>query len=126
LNSPELKIQHDCVVYLRSLGIFCHSVPNEAGGRSKILQTQLVSAGLVAGVADLVVWWPSVSMPTPLPRVYQAYPGYIEIKTQEGSQSERQKVFQKKCIESGIEYAVVRSVEDMKDIVAMHISEDSL
>ena len=126
MNSPELKIQHDCVVYLRSLGIFCHSVPNEAGGRSKILQTQLVSAGLVAGVADLVVWWPSVSMPVPLPRVYQAYIGYIEIKTQEGGQSERQKVFQRKCIESGIEYAVVRSVEDMKDVVAMHISEDSL
>lgn len=124
MNSPELKIQHDCVMYLRSLGIFCHSVPNEAGGRSKIQQSLLVSAGLVSGVADLVVWWPLEYSSPPLPWQYPAYLGYVEFKTEEGKQSEHQKTFQKRCIQSGIEYAVIRSLEDMKDLVAMHIDID--
>ena len=122
MNSPELKLQHDCVMYLRSLGIFCHSVPNEAGGRSWIQQGQLVSAGLVSGVADLVVWWPTQPSSTPLPYLYAAYIGYVEFKTEEGRQSEHQKAFQKRCIGCGIEYAVIRSLDNMKELVDMHIT----
>ena len=125
MNSPELKIQHDCVVYLRSLGIFCHSVPNEAGGRSRIQQGQLVSAGLVSGVADLVVWWPTPPFPSPLPMMYSVSIGYVEFKTEKGVQSEHQKAFQRRCIGCGVEYAVIRSLEDMKELVAMHIGGTS-
>ena len=122
MNSPELKLQHDCVMYLRSLGIFCHSVPNEAGGRSRIQQGQLVSAGLVSGVADLVVWWPTPPSSTPLPLFYPVVIGYVEFKTEEGRQSEHQKAFQRRCIGCGIEYAVIRSLDDMKELVDMHIT----
>lgn len=121
MNSPELAIQHECVVYLRSLGIFCHSVPNEAGGRSKVMQSLLVSAGLVSGVADLVVWWPAKPFSFPLAKAYKPIIGYVEVKTKTGTQTEHQKTFQRKCINSGIEYAVIRSLEDMKELVAMHI-----
>lgn len=120
MNHNELAIQHECVMYLRSLGIFCHSVPNEAGGRSMIMQTQLVSAGLVPGVADLVVWWPDPPSPLPLHRPYTVRVGYVEIKTEAGNQSKNQQTFQKKCIEYGIEYAVIRSLEDMKRLVEVH------
>ena len=120
MNHDELAIQHDCVMYLRSLGIFCHSVPNEAGGRSKILQALLVSAGLVSGVADLVVWWPDQPFLIPLHRPYPVNIGYVEIKTEDGKQSKNQRTFQKKCIEYGIEYAVIRSLEDMKRLVEVH------
>ena len=121
MNNEELVIQHKCVEYLRHLGIFCHSVPNEAGGRSKVMQAQLVSAGLVSGVADLVVWWPLRPFSLPLERFYPAYLGYVEFKTEEGRQSEHQKAFQKRCIGCGIEYAVIRSLEDMKELVDMHL-----
>ena len=121
MNNEELVIQHKCVEYLRHLGIFCHSVPNEAGGRSKVMQAQLVSAGLVSGVADLVVWWPLRPFSLPLERFYPAYLGYVECKTEIGKQSQHQKTFQKMCIQSGIEYAVIRSLEDMKELVDIHL-----
>lgn len=120
MNHEELKIQHDCVKYLHSLGIFCHSVPNEAGGRSQIMQSQLVAAGLVSGVADLIVWWPTPPFRLPLPMFYVPSIGYVEVKTKAGRQTASQKAFQKKCVESGIEYAVVRSLEDMKKLVEEH------
>lgn len=108
MKESELKIQSDCVRYLRSLGIFCHSVPNEAGGRSVIMQSKLTAAGLVSGVADLVVWWDSGI-------------GYVEFKTPQGTQSLNQKTFQKKCIEHGIEYAIIRSLDDMKNLTEAHL-----
>lgn len=85
-----------------------------------IMQTQLVSAGLVPGVADLVVWWPDPPSPLPLHRPYTVRVGYVEIKTEAGNQSKNQQTFQKKCIECGIEYAVIRSLEDMKRLVEVH------
>ena len=128
MNNPELRIQHDCFLLLQKCGIFAHSCPNEAGGRSKIEQTQLVSAGLVSGVADMVVWWPSRdwiedgNLPKNKQQPYPVTIGYVEFKTPTGRQSERQKAFQEICTAHGVEYALVRSVQDMEELIKLHLS----
>ena len=101
-NESESKLQAEIVHLLQVNGIFCHSVPNEAGGRSKIMQSVLVSMGLRKGVGDLVVWWPtdgSVNI------------GYLELKTRRGKQSEAQEEFQRLCNTNKIFYAVVRDLD---------------
>jgi len=100
----ELQIQAAICRYLQSEGIFFHSVPNEAAGRNKVAHMQLISAGLRAGVADMVVWLPDGI-------------AYVEVKTATGDQSKRQKAFEGKCKDYGIRYYLVRSVDDVKRIV---------
>ena len=64
-------------------------------------QMQLVSAGLRAGVADLVVFWPD------------GHIGFVEMKDWKGKQSQKQKAFEKICIDYGTTYDLCRSVEDV-------------
>lgn len=98
----EDRIQADIVRFLRGKGIFCHSVPNEGAGRGGAIRTsQLITMGMFPGVGDLVVWWPTGI-------------GYLEVKTEKGRQSDRQKHFQDLCEQHGIPYKVVRSVEDVE------------
>ena len=104
MNQAEAKIQADIVAYLRGLGVFCHSVPNEAAGTNPVRQGILVTMGLFPGVADLIVWLPSGI-------------AYVEVKTASGVQSTEQKKFEARCIESGIQYYLARSVDDMRNIL---------
>lgn len=130
----ESKLQSECFKLLSSLGIYSHSVPNEAEGRSIIKQSQLVSMGLRKGVADLVVWWrDGVIIPfspknaklrryDPLETKlaitpYSATIGYVEFKDKNGKLSQSQLTFQKLCSEHGISYDVVRSIEEMKEVI---------
>ncbi len=115
-KNDELKIQAECFRYLRSIGIFCHSIPNEADGRSVIAQQQLMAAGLTPGVADMLVWWPSKK------ESEEVELGYVELKTKKGKQSEYQKAFERKCHEVGIRYDLVRSLDDMKALVVKIVS----
>ena len=59
--------------------------------------------------------------------IYPTLPKYapMEFKSEKGVQSEHQKAFQRSCIGCGVEYAVIRSLEDMKELVAMHIGGTS-
>ena len=100
MNSPEAKLQSLIVKALRSSGIFCHGVFNEAGQGSAVKQGQYISMGLYPGVADLVVWLPGVRI------------GYMEVKTATGKQSPGQVKFQARCEASGVPYVVVRSVDE--------------
>ena len=103
----EDRIQAEIVRYLRSRGIFCHSCPNEGAGRGGAIRTaQLVTMGLFPGVGDLVVWWNTAG---------GVRIGYLEVKTATGRQSDRQRHFQDMCENHGIPYAVVRSVEDVRE-----------
>lgn len=113
-RNDELKIQAECYRWLRGMGVFCHSIPNEADGRSAVAQMQLMAAGLVPGVADMLVWWPvSGSDEVEL--------GYLEFKTRTGRQSEYQKTFEKKCVSCGISYDLARSLDDVKEIFKRHL-----
>lgn len=115
LARSEARIQQEIVLYLQSVGIFVHSVPNEGAGKGRdgMMRTmQLVSMGLKKGVADLVVWWPRKEGDG---AGYEV--GYLEIKTPTGSQSQAQKAFELRCRKGGIRYDLARSVDDVKKLV---------
>ena len=105
----EIDLQITIVEYLRLLGIYVHSVPNEARGKIRKgaqynRMQQMVRAGLTKGVGDLVVWLSDGV-------------AYIEVKLPDGVQSDSQRDFQEQCERHGIPYHVARSVEDVKIIV---------
>lgn len=115
-RNDELRIQAECFRYLRSIGIFCHSIPNEADGRSVVAQQQLMAAGLTPGVADMLVWWPSKNSD-------EVILGYLEFKTAKGRQSEYQKAFERKCHEAGLEYDLVRSLDELKTVILKRLKK---
>ena len=102
--NDEAHIQADIVKFLRTAGVFVHSVPNEAPGSNAIRQGQMITMGLFPGVADLVAWLPSGI-------------AYIEVKTETGKLSPRQEKFRARCAEYGVPYYVVRSVSDVERIM---------
>lgn len=104
-RNRESKIQAEIVEYLSGQGIFCHSVPNEGAGKDKLRTMQMITMGLRPGTADLVVWFPSGEI------------GYLEVKTETGKLSDNQRRFKRRCMEHGVFYAVVRSVEDVRMVL---------
>ena len=104
----EKQIQTKIVQFLQSRGIFCHSVPNELAGGTQsaaIRMGQFIAMGLRKGVADMVVWWEYGTV------------GYLEVKDAKGKQRKEQKVFEEKCKEHGLRYDLVRSVEDVEQLL---------
>ena len=101
----ESQIQAQIIEYLSLRGIYCHSVPNEGAGPNKLRTMRLIAQGMRPGVADLVVWFPWGRI------------GYLEVKTLSGRQSESQKRFQTRCEKEGIFYAVVRSVDEVEQLI---------
>ena len=104
-RNDEALIQVKIVKYLQSRGIYFFSVPNEAAAENKIRQMQLVSMGLRSGVSDLIMLYPKRSLT------------FLEVKTQKGKQSDKQKKFESRVCEHGFKYYVVRSVEDVAEIL---------
>ena len=100
MKHDEAALQVEIVKALRNLGLFVHSVPNEAAGTNPVRQSQMISMGLFPGVADLVVWLPSGAI------------GYLEIKSKTGKLSERQERFRIRCEKAGHPYGVARSVSE--------------
>ena len=62
------------------------------------------STGLKAGVSDLIVLFPKKVL-------------FIEVKTENGVQSEKQKEFENILINLGFEYHLVRSLDQFKKII---------
>ncbi len=73
----------------------------------------MITMGLRPGAADLVVWFPHREI------------GYLEVKTETGQLSENQRRFKKRCVENGVFYAVVRSVEDVQEIIKVKKRNDN-
>ena len=98
----ESEIQRICVSWFR-LQWPKHtimSIPN-GGRRGKIEASILKGEGMLAGVADLFLMYPS-----------RSHCGlWIEIKTPAGRQSESQKAFEKKAIENGYKYVIIRDLD---------------
>lgn len=107
-EKSEARIQQEIVLYLQAHGIFCHSVPNEGAGGDALRSSRLVAMGMRAGVADLVVWYP-----TPM----GVEVGYLEIKDRKGKQSAKQMAFEEKCKVAGIPYNLVRSTEEVGELL---------
>ncbi len=77
------------------------AVPN-GGARNKREAGILKAEGVTAGVADMILLTPSGS--------YGAL--CIEFKTEDGSQRQSQKEWQKAAETAGNKYVIVRSIED--------------
>lgn len=101
-TQSEDKIQQEIYLYLQNnyCTKLCNpqcvvfAVPNQN-------QWKLTNIGVVAGVSDLIFLMPN--------RIF-----FIEIKTQTGTQSDKQKSFEQKVKKLGFEYILVRSLEELK------------
>jgi hypothetical protein len=89
---------------LRLKGILCFAVPN-GGSRFKLEAVNLKREGVLAGVADLVVLLP------------KAKTIFLEVKAPKKYQQPTQKEFERKVKELGHDYYVVRSIEDVQEIL---------
>lgn len=107
MRHEESKIQADIVALLELRQVFCHSVPNERASSARDM-VRLKRQGLVPGVADLVVW-------VPYPEGIRIE--YWEVKTQKGKQSTSQKVFEDRCKMVGYKYRIVRSLDEVLEIL---------
>lgn len=105
----EARIQAEIVKYLSELRrkgeIEFFSVPNEAAGNA-VRQGQMIAMGLRPGVSDLVVLFSGGKAM------------FLEVKNEKGVQSERQKQFQETVQRLGFQYFIVRSLDDVKRILA--------
>ena len=81
------------------------SVPNESSNVKE--QMYKKSLGLISGISDLVV-------------VSQDEVLFVEVKTQTGRQSKKQKEFQSKVEALGYRYLIVRSLEDFKKQITIY------
>ena len=80
------------------------SVPNGAFV-SKIQAMKLKATGLMAGVSDLIILRQNEAI-------------FVEVKTDVGRQSDKQKSFQEQVESLGFRYILVRSLEDFKTQIA--------
>jgi hypothetical protein len=104
-SDEEHKIQCSCVSWFRAkypmLAANLFAVPN-GGRRDATTGAKLKAEGVLAGVADLILLFPSNG--------YHAL--LIEMKTSKGKQSEAQKAWQKKMEEYEYRYVVCRSLDE--------------
>jgi hypothetical protein len=78
------------------------SVPNDSKDKKEAIRKK--ATGLLAGVSDLILLVNGCCI-------------FIEIKTEEGKQSENQKIFQMQVETQGFKYIIIRSLEDFKKIL---------
>ena len=106
----EAKIQQSIVQYFRSS--YClknhnprcviFSVPNESKNKMETMRKKAI--GMMSGVSDLIVVTPNEVI-------------FCEVKTETGTQSQKQKDFQAIIENLGYKYILVRSLEDFKNKV---------
>lgn len=99
----ESNIQCAIVSYLRWAlphGYLFHSVPNGGYSLPEATAKRLKREGLRPGVGDLAIIKAG------------GWIAYLEVKTEEGIQSDDQIIFADWCGHHNVEYAVVRSVDE--------------
>lgn len=106
----ESNIQIACVKWFRlrypHLARLLFAVPN-GGARNRVTGAIMKAEGVVAGVSDLILLYPSGD-----------YHGLcIEMKTRTGQQSQSQKTWEAEVICHDYRYAVVRSFEEFQKVI---------
>lgn len=111
---PEQIIQTQIVDYMstvsQSQNFMYFSVPNEgvmkAAGLAKVkkaivaaMMAIMKKTGLIPGVSDLVL-------------VKNGLAYFMEVKTEKGKQSKVQGIFERRALEVGAKYGIVRSLEE--------------
>lgn len=79
------------------------SIPN-GGLRDKMTAITMKATGLYKGAADLLI-------------VHRGWVGFVELKTDTGIQSPSQRQFEAHCIEAGIPYRLVKSLEEFQQLI---------
>ena len=106
----ENKTQQEIVMWYRNTYCLKHhttrniifSVPNDS--KNAVEQMRKVATGLFAGVSDLIM-------------IHFGQVMFIEVKTETGRQSDKQKEFQQIVENQGFKYYLVRSLKEFKEIV---------
>lgn len=110
----ESKIQQEIVMFFRNNYCLKHhnprcaifSVPNE--GRNPREQMQKKQTGLMSGVSDLIL-------------VVNGRVFFLEIKDEKGVQQPKQKDFEKTILAQGLNYTVLRSLNEFKIFLDMFV-----
>lgn len=114
MRHDESNIQCTCVRWFRyqypRLVLF--AIPN-GGNRSAVTGAIMKREGVLAGVADLFLAYPSGDK----------HGLWIEMKTGKGRQSESQKVFQAEMERNDYGYVVCRSLDEFIDEVEKYIKQ---
>jgi hypothetical protein len=109
-KKTEAKIQQEIVFWFKNNYCLKHhnprcciySIPNEAEGKSEMMYKKAI--GLLSGASDLVVLLPERCI-------------FVEVKTEIGRQSEKQKEFEQIVTDLGFEYILVRNLEQFQAYV---------
>ena len=107
-HSIQCAICHYLHVALKGLPATYFAVPNGASrskkkvrGRTISIEGQRLKAeGVRAGVADLIVFYDGRAIA-------------LEVKTVKGKQEPSQLAWEKTCVDAGVPYYVVRSIDDV-------------
>lgn len=104
----ESKLQKSCVKWFRLQypRYVLFAVPN--GGKRNAREAKIMQdEGVMPGVGDLFLMCPA-----------KGYSGlFIEMKSETGTQSKDQKIFQEKCMMYGYKYVISKSLESFIRIV---------
>ena len=87
------------------------AIPN-GGYRSKIEASIMSGEGVLKGVADLFIMYPSG----------QHHGCFVEIKSEKGKQTDFQIIFEVNAKSFGHHYAVCRSVEEFMNVVEKYLN----
>jgi hypothetical protein len=117
----EAKIQQDCVLWYRNNFCLVHhnprcmifSIPNEGRGAAS---AQLIATGLYPGCADLVIFHSRNNRENEYGSP-KGLPVFIEVKRDDGVQSENQMKFEEHAKECYVTYRIVRSLDEFKRVV---------
>jgi hypothetical protein len=110
MDKTEAKIQQEIIFWFRNNYCLTHhsprnsifSIPNESEGKAEMMYKK--SIGLLSGASDLIVLMKNRCI-------------FVEVKTEIGKQSDKQKDFEKTVTDLGFEYYLVRSLEQFKEII---------
>lgn len=106
----ESNIQKNCVAWFRlqypHIARLLFAVPN-GGARNKIEAGIMKGEGVTAGVADILLLYPSPPF----------HALCIEFKSPKGRQQASQKEWQRLVEEHGYKYAICRSFDDFRETI---------
>ena len=119
MRHEESRLQQACVKWFRlqypQHARLLFAVPN-GGARSRLTGAVLKAEGVVAGVADLILFAPSGG--------YHAL--CIEMKTETGRQSKEQKEWQEAVESQGYQYSLCRSFDEFYELIENYIKSGKL
>lgn len=93
-KQPEAEIRNDIIKGLRAMGVKVMRIENSIGGKNN------------TGIADLLVF-----------SEYRAIGGFMEVKAPNGRLTGNQPEFRRLCLDCGINYWVVQSLEEAKKAI---------